>query len=287
MKVKIIFILAAIIGSILPVQALEVRDSLVTTKKYEQYVERSYTSLSQSKPDSAQLYIEKALQLLPNAPTNYMLRANLSKIYLSKRDTAQAIIQLTLAIAQQPNEPILHEERGTLYALTGKLNEALFDYDNIIKQYPDRESARYNRALIRSSLGLDDAAESDLQHIVQLNPKAYQPRLAMAEIEIKRGAEDQAEKIYTYLINTFPAELEAYRARARLYITQDRKALAMKDVQTIISQGKGLTAEDYLLRGVIWLMYDEKKEASADFRQARSMGATEQQINAIREYLRR
>ena len=250
---------------------------------YEAEVVRGYEALEREQVDSAFVYFSRALALMPKAPTNYMLRSNLAEIHLARRDTTLALKEMHEAIALRPDLIALRERRAEILGKLGRYDEALFDYDRIVEINPKRELSLFNRALLKIEMKLYDAAIKDLEVIIEANDKAYLPRIALASAELQKGNPDKAERIYHFLISSFPKIPVAYRERARLYISQDRKALALRDVREVMTYPERVTYEDYLLRGRIWTMYGEGKEARLDFDKARQMGASEEEIKQARK----
>ncbi len=246
--------------------------------RYEQWVAEAYDCIERGQGDSAVVLFSKALALLPSAPTNYMLRSNLAEIHLVKKDTALALSQMHEAIMQQPDMIALRERRAEILGKMGRYDVALLDYDHIVTLHPERERSLFNRALLKTEMKLYDGAARDLETIILNNDKAYLPRIALASVERLRGNATQAERIYSYLISSFPKIPVAYRERARLYISQERKALALKDMRDVMKMPEVVTYEDYLLRGHIWLMYGERREARRDFDKARELGAPDDQL---------
>ena len=106
----------------------------------------------------------------------------------------------------------------------------------------------------------------------------------MAEVYEKQGRPLEAEKLLSYLIEQQPVMAPAYRARARLLMRQGRKSDALADVREIIRRsGERVDAEEYLLRGEIWLIYGEEEEAEGDFARAIEAGATPSRVAQARE----
>ena len=65
---------------------------------------------------------------------------------------------------------------------------------------------------------------------------------------------------------------------------QGRKSDALADVREIIRRsGERVDAEEYLLRGEIWLIYGEEEEAEGDFARAVEAGATPSMVAQARE----
>lgn len=257
----------------------ERRDSLL----YERLIVQGYEALEADRPDSAALYFEQALEAYPKAATNYMLYSNLAEIHLAAADTTLALKEMHEAIRRQPELIALRERRAEILGKLGRYEEALWDYDRIVEINPQRELSLFNRALLKTEMKLYDAAAKDLETIIAANDKAYLPRIALASTEILKGKAEQAERIYNFLISSFPKIPVAYRERAKLYISQNRKALAMKDVREVMKHPERVTYEDYLLRAQIWLLYGESKEARRDFEKAQQMGASDTEIQTARK----
>lgn len=280
---RLMMILCALmLGALFP-RVVQAQDE-AKVEEYERLIAEAYKALGSEQADSAVTLFNKAIELMPKAPTNYMIRSNIAEIHLARRDTTLALNELHEAIRLQPDLIVLRERRAEIFGKLGRYDEALFDYDHIVSLNPKRELSLFNRALLKIDMKLYDAAISDLETIIQNNDKAYLPRIALASAALKKGDEEQAERIYNFLISSYPKIPVAYRERARLYISQDRKALALKDVREVMKRPERVTYEDYLLRGRIWAMYGESKEARLDFEKAREMGASEEEVKEAKKF---
>lgn len=236
-----------------------------TTNRYNLLVEEYFSYFEQNKIDSAEVVLRQALELIPDAESNFLLRGNLSELVLARRDTIQAISILSQAIGAQPDMHRMRQRRAELLAAMGYHHEALADLDYIVAQQPTSEVPRYRRALLYMDMGLWDGAKADLESIISHNNTAYLPRVTLAKVERERGDERAAERLLSYLIEKYPDTPVAYRERAQLYMLLNRKAEALQDIRTVIQKGKGVTAIDYQIRGDIWMMYGETVQAKKDY----------------------
>lgn len=241
------------------------------TNQYNLLVEEYFSFYDQNKMDSAEMVLRKAIELIPEAESNFLLKGNLAELVLARRDTLQAISLLSQALGDQPEMHQLRDRRARLFAEMGRNNEALSDFDYIINKQPSQEVPRYRRVLLLMDMGLLDGARADLEIIIKNNENAYLPRVTLAKVERKRGDERAAERLLSYLIEKYPDMPIAYRERALQYISLDRKAEALKDIRTVIQKGKEVTADDYQMRGDIWLMYGENAQAKKDYDMAKSL----------------
>lgn len=239
--------------------------------KYSELVNRYFDYYEQQKPDSAEIVLQDAIKLMPQAESNFMLRGNLAELMVARGDTVGAIEQLSLALSDQPKVTQLRSRRAELLEQSHKLNDALLDLDMLIAQQPTWEIPLFNRARVRRKLGLLEGAQNDLEKIIEMNNEAYLPRVALAQVHENQKNPLEAEKILTYLINKFPKTPNAYRERAMLYIRQGRKSEALQDIRHVFNELKIATAQDYKIRGKIWELYGEKEQAQKDLETAESM----------------
>lgn len=251
---------------------------------YTGCVERYFDYYEVGKPDSAELMLRQALELRPEAEGNFLLLGNLAELVVARGDSLEALELLSEALSRQPEVPELRERRADLLSDLGQLQSALTDYDELVSVAPSSEIYRYKRVLTYEKLRLWSAAEEDLKRILARNADAYLPRVKLAEVYEQEGRPLEAEKLLSYLIEQQPVMAPAYRARARLLMRQGRKSDALADVREIIRRsGERVDAEEYLLRGEIWLIYGEEEEAERDFARAVEAGATPSRVAQARE----
>lgn len=267
--------LAAIVVALMPLLLASAQSDREVA--YAGCVERYFDYYEAGKPDSAELMLRQALELSPEAEGNFLLLGNLAELVVARGDSLEAL-------SRQPAVPELRERRADLLSDLGQLQSALTDYDELVSLTPSSEIYRYKRVLTYEKLRLWSAAEEDLKRILAHNPDAYLPRVKLAEVYEREGRPLEAEKLLSYLIEQQPAMAPAYRARARLLMRQGRKSDALADVREIIRRsGERVDAEEYLLRGEIWLIYGEEEEAERDFARAVASGATPSMVAQARE----
>ena len=279
--------LVALIIALTPLLLASAQSDEERETAYAGCVERYFDYYEAGRPDSAELMLRQALELMPEAEGNFLLLGNLAELVVARGDSTEAVDLLSQAVSRQPAIPELRERRADLLIGMGRVQTALADYDELVSKFPNSEIYRYKRVLAYEELGLWSAAEGDLRKILAHNTDAYLPRVKMAEVYEKQGRLVEAEKLLSYLIEQQPAMAPAYRARARLLMRQGRKSDALADVREIIRRsGDRVDAEEYLLRAEIWLLYGEEKEAEEDLRRATEAGATATEVAQAREEVR-
>lgn len=279
--------LVALIIALAPLLLASAQTDKEREVAYAGCVERYFDHYEAGRPDSAEMMLRQALELMPEAKGNFLLLGNLAELVVARGDSTEAVDLLSQAVSRQPAIPELRERRADLLMGIGRVETALADYDELVSKFPNSEIYRYKRVLAYEQMGLWSAAEGDLRKILAHNADAYLPRVKMAEVYERQGRPMEAEKLLSYLIEQQPAMAPAYRARARLLMRQGRKSDALADVREIIRRsGDRVDAEEYLLRAEIWLLYGEEKEAEDDLRRATEAGATPAEVAQAREEVR-
>lgn len=279
--------LVALIIALTPLLLASAQSDKEREATYADCVERYFDYYEAGRPDSAELMLRQALELMPEAEGNFLLLGNLAELVVARGDSTEAVDLLSQAVSRQPAIPELRERRADLLIGIGRVETALADYDEQVSKFPNSEIYRYKRVLAYEQMGLWSAAEGDLRKILAHNADAYLPRVKMAEVYERQGRPMEAEKLLSYLIEQQPAMAPAYRARARLLMRQGRKSDALADVREIIRRsGDRVDAEEYLLRAEIWMLYGEEKEAEEDLRRATEAGATPAMVAQAREEVR-
>jgi tetratricopeptide (TPR) repeat protein len=132
---------------------------------------------------------------------------------LGQKEYAKAILLLTKAIEQKPNDADVFVARGTAHRSLNELDEALADYDEAIRIDPKNVSAYINRGRAWADKGEFDKALADCDEAIRLgpeNPAAYIGRASVwnSMLELDRALAD-----YDKLIRLEPKNPEAYILR--------------------------------------------------------------------------
>ena len=279
--------LVALIIALTPLLLASAQSDEERETAYAGCVERYFDYYEAGRPDSAELMLRQALELMPEAEGNFLLLGNLAELVVARGDSTEAVDLLSQAVSRQPAIPELRERRADLLIGIGRVETALADYDELVSKFPNSEIYRYKRVLAYEQMGLWSAAEGDLRKILAHNADAYLPRVKMAEVYERQGRPMEAEKLLSYLIEQQPAMAPVYRARARLLMRQGRKSDALADVREVIRRsGDRVEPEEYLLRAEAWMLYGEEKEAEDDLRRATEAGATPAEVAQAREEVR-
>ena len=104
--------------------------------------------------------LEQASRLLPE---NYLISAELGRLYLWLEDSEKAMASLNAAIMLNPDFAQAYSHRGTLWLIRHKPSLALADFNRAIELAPERAEYFYNRAVAWRTMGNAPAMCDDLR----------------------------------------------------------------------------------------------------------------------------
>ena len=118
-----------------------------------------------------------------------------------------------------------HIEKGNTLASSGRLEEAVIEYSEVIRLVPYEYSPYSNRALCYLQLHNDDAALQDFLRVVELKPDYVDAYLRITIIYANRGMYDDALDNINKMLSMDPNNGEALFTRAKIY---ERKGANIK-----------------------------------------------------------
>lgn len=132
---------------------------------------------------------------------------------------------------------------------SGKYQEALNSWDNLIKKYPNEAAAYYNRAITNVRLQDTAAAEKDYRKAIELNPNMTEALDGLSGILVEKGKTDEAMQYIDKSLKINPENPNTYRTRGFANM-KDNPSQAQKD----FAQALAYNPEDavsYLYRGIL------------------------------------
>ena len=168
-------------------------DKAVLHDKYSAnvYQARAMLLAQVEKYDSAEIDMNRAIELMPDRSGYYINRA-LIRYY--RENLRGAMSDYDMALNADPNNLLGYYNRGLLRARVGDDNRAIEDFDNVLKMDEGNTLARFNRALLRDRTGDLQGAISDYTAVIDEYPNfeyGYQCRAAARrKFGDKKGAAD-------------------------------------------------------------------------------------------------
>lgn len=242
---------------------------------YMDWVERSAMHIDNNNLDSAAISLQRAMQLEPANENNAVLLLNLGIMQRQLGEYDDAFISFTASLPNNPIQDIVLHNRASLLVELGRFDEAMEDYNLLIKDFPDDIEAYYRRGVLFLEENNRVKAEADFRKSEEIDPNNMFTKLSKALLFKLDDKWELAEMVYTDLINSESNnDPSFYMNRAECYINSGKTLLASADLRSVeLSQRNN--PYFYFLRGRVRLDQFDKKAAKADFEKAKSMGYDE------------
>jgi len=239
----------------------------------------AFDYIKQNKLDSAEIALKAVLESAPDNPVNPFLLNNLGTVQRRMGKFKEALLSYTAALGTFPKQPVFLEARASLFAEMGQPQNAIIDYSTFLTEKPNDEEALYQRGLLYLQIKNTDLAEADFRRMLDLNPKSSYARRGFASLAKFRGDYDDAEKIYNYLLDKEPEDYNLYAGRAELYLLMARPGKAYDDINKAIRLAGDKSSNPYLyiVRYRTKLLLHEKDGAQDDLKKAIALGYKEEE----------
>lgn len=212
---------------------------------------RAFNALSRGALDDAESLLSRALDLRPDAPSNYVVRHNLGKIAMARGHWDAAERLLAAALNAQPRHTALRLDHAKACYEAGHLPRCMDDTALLIDFLctdSTTEDALTEALMLRAAChdrtGRKDLAVNDLRRILNSHPADTTAALLLAITEAERHElserYDAAADAYTTAIALTPRDGTLYAARARCYAKRRQRGLARKDLETARDCGLSL-----------------------------------------------
>ena len=238
----------------------------------------AFDYIQQNRLDSAEIALKAVLRNDPDNPVNPLLLNNLGTVQrrLGKRE--EALLSYTAALGTFPKQPVFLEARASLFAEMGQPQNAIIDYSTLLNENPNNQEALYQRGLLYLQIKNTELAETDFKRMLELNPNSLYARRGFASLAKFRGDYDDAEKIYNYLIDKEPEDFNLFAGRAELYLLMEKPGKAYNDINRAIQLAGNKSQSPYLfiIRYRAKLLLHEKDGALDDLKKAISLGYKEE-----------
>ena len=147
------------------------------------------------------------------------------------------------------------------------------DYDKVLFLQPDNLAALYYRAYVNERLGRYNFARLDYESVLQQVPGNFEAQLGLALLNEKDHRKTDAMDMINRLINQYPDSAVAYAARAGMERDRGMTELAEYDYTEAIKRDPNNV--DYLLaRADVYIIENKKRLARKDLEQLEKLGVS-------------
>ncbi|MDR2815456.1 MAG: tetratricopeptide repeat protein [Proteiniphilum sp.] len=241
-------------------------------QSYEEWVDKSAGYIDKDMLDSAAVALQKAMALEPANENNPVLLLNLGILQRQLGHYDDAYISFTASVANNPLPDVTLHNRASLLCDMERFDEAMEDYNALIRNYPEDVEAYYRRGLLFLEKNDRPKAEADFKASDAIDPDNMYTKLSKALLYKLDDNWEAAEKVYTGLIqSSSTVDPGFYMNRAECYVNTDQIFRASADLRVV----EGSQKENpyfYILRGRVRLGQFDKVAARADFQKAKELG---------------
>lgn len=239
---------------------------------YMGWVDRSANHIEQNRLDSAAVALQKAMALEPANENNPVLLLNLGILQRQLGLYDDAYISFTASMGNNPLPDVVLHNRASLLCDMERFDEAMEDYNTLIRNYPEDVEAYYRRGLLFLEKNERAKAEDDFKASDAIDPDNMYTKLSKALLYKLDDNWEAAEKVYTSLMqSSSKVDPSFYLNRAECYVNTDQIFRASADLRAVEGSQKG-NPYFYILRGRVRLAQFDKIAARADFRKAKELG---------------
>ena len=125
-------------------------------------------------------------------PDDRAVRAYLVREYVSFRKIAEAEKLVTAAIKKHPKDADALLERSSIYLITGRLNDAEMDLNNVLHLRRDSAEGHYLMARLHEMRGALPNEKNELTEALRLKPEFLTARVQLARVMLATGAPQAA-----------------------------------------------------------------------------------------------
>lgn len=177
--------------------------------------------------ENAAISFSNAIRQKPTL-TNYLNRA---KCYEALKQYSEAAKDYAISIQMNPRNTTLYWSRGICLFESRDFENAMTDFSLLLKQNQDNQNALLYRGRSLIETKKFEAAKEDFKELIAKNPTFEIPYYEIARIHSLKKEYDLAMKflsVSTLLNNTHS---ESYFLKAQLFLQQNDKASALKDIE--------------------------------------------------------
>lgn len=161
---------------------------------YNDCLTRAFNFLYEDSLQAAQDLFEKALKLRPDAPGNGVVRHNIGRIFMARKQWRDAVSIFTRVLEEQPGNADVRADRAASYVEAGQFDKALKDYDYLVMLRPDEEQYHLFHAMMLNRTGAKYDAIDELDAILEAHEDYAEGYLIRASVYTEMGNKGYARR---------------------------------------------------------------------------------------------
>ncbi|MBN1919424.1 MAG: tetratricopeptide repeat protein [Verrucomicrobia bacterium] len=192
----------------------EFRESLILQPTAYAFYELAEIEIGRGDLENATLDLDIALKRFPD---DYFLNNQRGTVWFMVGKHDEAIASFTAAVRADTSLPFARINRGLAYYELGEYDRALKDYDAVLSVYPDIERARFLKALALERTRKYGAAREIIDALTLAHPDDPGLWLAQGWLDYKTDKVREGEELLIKYVQTKPDDAEGHYKLATLY----------------------------------------------------------------------
>jgi tetratricopeptide (TPR) repeat protein len=239
---------------------LEYQDALQLAKDPAIYtaIAKDYSILGKH-----ELAMQSGREAIKLSPDNRTYRQTLAEIYLNAFAFEDALKEYEEIIKIDPTSQDAWLTLARLRQIRGP-EKSLETYNEILKRFGPIGDVYLQMAQIYGALGNYNQAAASLNGVLSLDPGNYEISKALGDIYLRQDSVDKALKIYKDLIERRPDDIELRAAIAHAYLVLQDYNQASIQFNKVMEKDT-LSADEQIRFGQVFVSFIEKDSAVAPY----------------------
>lgn len=212
--------------------------------------------------DEATKQVDLAIQMKPDSPLAYTLRA---RLHLIKEDTKAALADLDQAIRLNPQDIAALMIRARVHLAEENIAAAKKDVETAMLLSPGLIQGILIRSVIAAEEGRLVDAIADIQLLLQDDPENVGWQMQLAGYYIRDKRHSKAIDIFTKILTDDENDQDARRARADTLLSVGKHSEAIADFEILLKQAP---KDDGILNNFAWVLATSPEDDLRDGQRA-------------------
>src|SRR5262249_42532658 len=136
------------------------------------------------KPDKS---IEVLQKIVQEQPGEAAAQRRLANLFFDRKDLDKASQLASEALKKNPDDAEAGLVKGRVLLAENKPDEAVIEFQSLLKRRPTLAAARYFLATAYVQLRENQKAETELKNVVQSSPNSFQAYATLASLDLTNG----------------------------------------------------------------------------------------------------
>jgi tetratricopeptide (TPR) repeat protein len=212
--------------------------------------------------DEATKQVDLAIQMKPDSPLAYTVRA---RLHLIKEDTKAALADLDQAIRLNPKDIAALMIRARVHLAEENIAAAKKDVETAMLLSPGLIQGILIRSVIAAEEGRMVDAIADIQLLLQDDPENVGWQMQLAGYYIRDKRHSKAIDIFTKILADDENDQDARRARADTLLSVGKHSEAIADFEILLKQAP---KDDGILNNFAWVLATSPEDDLRDGQRA-------------------